>query len=181
MDIDNLLISQEYSTNKSTVEVITQVTIRKPYKTDFVRVHPDEKFSFGPVAIYEDHQYRCTYLVDKGLITLLGDYFSPAVLVTTISKQGALFLWPLKLPKINGRDNAWYQTAREAAEMAKENWLKILPDHSLKKYKVTIASGDLGEPKWPALTIDEIMEKILIHNYIGDENHPVIQRLQGRI
>ena len=181
MDINDLLISQDYSSSTVAVEVITQVQIRRPYKTEFVRVRREDEFSVGPIAIYEDQQYRCTYLIDKALLTIFDGYFNPAILVTTISRQGALFLWPLKLPKINGRDNAWFQTAREAAEMAKESWIKVMPDFSLKKYKITNAINNLDEPKWPVLSFEAILKKVLANSLIDNEDHPVIQRLQGRI
>ncbi|MCK4377772.1 MAG: hypothetical protein KAW01_00425, partial [Deltaproteobacteria bacterium] len=114
MDINNLLISQDYSNNNGSVEVITQVPIRKPFKTEFVRVHRDKIFSITPVAIFEDRQFRCTYMVAPDLVKIMNDYYSPATLITAINKQGVVFLWPLKLPK-NGRDNAWFQSARETA------------------------------------------------------------------
>ena len=119
-------------------------------------------------------------MIAPSLVKIMSDYYSPATLVTAISKQGAVFLWPLKLPK-NGRDNAWFQTAREAAEIAKESWIRVMPDHSLKRYKVIQASGNLDEPRWPAISLEELLDKASTNSIIDREDHPVIQRLRGLI
>lgn len=181
MDIDNLLISQDYTSNKSAVEVITQIVIRKPRKVEYVRVKPEKEFSCGPVAIYEDRENRCTYIVSPKIIQFLDGYYQPANLTTAISKSGELFLWPLKLPKKDGRDNQWFQSARAAAEMAKNNWINVKADHTMKMYKVKKAEGDIPEPEWPTISFDKIMKKVSSFYLIDNENHLVIQRLRGLI
>ena len=58
---------------------------------------------------------RETYLVDRGLWQELPGEIVPKVLFTTINRQGVLTLWPVRMPDQDGRQNAWSQSALEAA------------------------------------------------------------------
>jgi hypothetical protein len=51
---------------------------------------------------------------------LVGE-IKPVLLVQTITRQGVLILWPLKLPTEGQRHNGWMETAREAAELGRQN------------------------------------------------------------
>jgi len=155
--------------------------IRKPRKTEYVRVNPEKQFSCGPIAIYEDRENRCTYIVSPKIIQFFDGNYQPANIVTAISKSGELFLWPLKLPKKDGRDNQWFQSARDAAEIAKKNWINIKADHVMKRYKVKKAEGNIRDPEWPTISFDEIIEKVSSLYLIDSEKHLVLQRLRGLI
>jgi hypothetical protein len=47
-----------------------------------------------------------------------------------------VLLWPVALPDVSGRRNAWAETAREACELAKVSWVRLVADMSLGAYRI---------------------------------------------
>lgn len=181
MDIKSLILSQDFTTEQSVEKLLTRVPVRKPNKTDFFRVNPDEDCQAGPVGILELKEERETYLVVPDMIEILSAHVAPAILVTVINRQKVLSLWPLKLPKSDGKDNPWHQSAREAAELAKENWINITANMHLGCYDVRKALGDLPEPEWPTQVFEELLE-IAFRGFIVDSpDHAVVRQLQGLV
>ncbi|MFC1844042.1 hypothetical protein ACFLZ5_04570 [Thermodesulfobacteriota bacterium] len=111
---------------------------------------------------------------------LTGEWI-PVRLVTTISRQGVLMLWPLKLPTEEGKINPWHASALEAAELAENFWIKMVANRYLGAYEVFKAVGELPEPEWPNLSFSEMIQIAFKNNYISDYDHVVVQRLQGKI
>jgi hypothetical protein len=74
-----------------------------------------------------------------------------------MTRQGVLLLWPLKLPT-DGPGRSWAETARQAAELAKTKWARVVPDMGLDGYRIFMAEGSLPEPEWPDKPLDEILQ-----------------------
>jgi hypothetical protein len=109
---------------------------------------------------------------------LVGE-IKPVVLAVTINRQSVLSLWPLKLPTEEARYNAWSQTAREAAELAKTDWVRMSADMSLGGYRIYKAEGQLSDPVWPDMTLNKMLEIAFRDRIVDSESHPVIRRLRG--
>jgi hypothetical protein len=90
---------------------LTTVPVRKPNRQDFVRVHPDPSYRLSPAAIVELKEDRETYLITPAVAQQLPDEFAVATLLTAINRQGVLFIWPLKLPSPDGKQNDWHRSA----------------------------------------------------------------------
>ena len=65
------------------------------------------------------------------------------LVVTAVTRQGAVFLWPLALPGADGRMNDWWKTARQAAELAKSKWVRVAADMALGAYRIQITSTEV--------------------------------------
>jgi len=92
-----------------------------------------------------------------------------------------LFIWPVKLPGPDGRQNDWHRSAAEAAEIAMNSWSRLKANMSLGAYELSTATGNLPDPEWPDLLFPEIL-KIAFRNHLVDQlDHPLIKRLQGKI
>src|SRR5262249_20661811 len=76
--------------------------------------------------------------------------FAPRILLTTINRQGVVFLWPIRLPGSDGRVDAWSKSALEAAEMATRTWIRIQANLSLGAYSVDY-TDHLPDPEWSDL------------------------------
>jgi hypothetical protein len=72
-------------------------------------------------------------------VQALQDEFTPAILFTAVNRQGVLFLWPVKLPGPDGKENEWHRSAREAAERAMYAWVRIKANMSLSAYELVEA------------------------------------------
>ena len=78
-------------------------------------------------------------------------------LVLAIDRQGDPFLWPIVLPDENRRLN-WHLSALEAAQNAELEWTRIQSNMNIGAYEILAAEGDLEDPEWPELSLDEHLE-----------------------
>ena len=99
------------------------------------------------------------------------------------NKRGNIFLWPAKLPTIDGNRGAqaWYRSALEAADKAKHHWVKIIGNRDLGAYEIILARGNLGNPQWPDHSFEDLIKLAFHDNLIKDIDHPVIKDLNGEI
>jgi hypothetical protein len=108
----------------------------------------------------------------------LAGEFDPVMLHTAITRQGVVFLWPVKLPT-DGRQSTWHTSAAEAAEKAMDHWVRVSSNMRLGAYEVALATATLPEPDWPSLAPDEILQIAFRDRVIDREDHPVVRRLRG--
>ena len=107
--------------------------------------------------------------------------FAAATLFTTVNRQGVLHMWPVKLPGADGKHNEWHRSAAESAQLAMHNWVRITANMSLGAYEVFEATGDLPEPTWPDLPFEEILKIAFRDHIVDNADHPVVQRLRGKV
>ena len=140
---------------------------------------PDASYRLTPAAIIEVKDDREVYLVTPNMAQGLPGEFSTVTLFTTISRQGTLHLWPVKLPAPDGRHNEWHRSAAEAAERAMKNWVRVTASMSLGAYEIFEASGDLPEPVWPDFSFPEILRIAFRERIVDRPDHALVQRLRG--
>jgi hypothetical protein len=75
----------------------------------------------------------------------------------------------------------WHRSAAEAAEKAIDHWVRITANMSSGAYDIDLAVGNLGEPKWPELSMLEILRIAFKDRLIDDYDHAVIRRLRGEM
>lgn len=177
-DIEKLRLDQDFSARIGVKRVIRTIPVRKPHKQEYVRVHPDDDMIFQTaiLELREDHE---NYLVAPSLWAELPNEIKPTVLFVTISRQKVLSLWPVRLPDDSGRRCEWHQSALEAAQLARKSWVRVSANLALGAYEIYQAAGNLSEPEWPDLTLQEILEIAFKGRYIDSLDHVVLQRLSG--
>ena len=158
-------------------KLLTTVPVRKPNKTEFVRVHPEMHFDTMLLELKEDRE---SYLVLPHLLADVSGIAVPVSLKLAINRAGVLFLWPLRLPGEDGRSNVWHESAREAADLAVHRWVSMRANMSLGAYDIYQGAETLSEPQWPDKSMEDILKVAFRGHVIGDAEHPVIKRLQGR-
>lgn len=153
--------------------------VRKPNKQEYVRVHSSPDFSLR-VFILELKEERETYLVMPEVASALPGEVRVVTLRLATNRQGAIFLWPVAEPNIEGRETAWGISARTAAAMAVDSWVRIVANMSQGAYDVFTAPGALGNPTWPDKSMRDILAIAFGESFIiRDAGHPVIRRLLG--
>ena len=177
-DPSRLRLSQNFSESVGVKKALLTVPVRKPGRQDFVRTHPDSSFRLE-TAVIELKEDRETYLIDPELWYELPGEIIPKVLFTTINRQGVLSLWPVRLPREDGRHDEWNRSALEATDLAQSKWLRVAANMSLGAYEVYEAVSKLPEPEWPSVTFTEILKIAFRERFITDLNHPVVRRLRG--
>jgi hypothetical protein len=117
-NLDALRLSSDAAAFDGTSEILSHTPVRKPNRHEFFRTRPEPDFWFD-TGVFEDKEERETFFVTPKMRDALAGEIKPVLLVPTITRQGVLILWPLKLPTEGQRHNGWMETAREAAELGK--------------------------------------------------------------
>ena len=164
---------------------MTTIPVGKPKNQTFVRVHSDPAFHkiYGIETVQEEGRItKDHYIVAPNMVPVLSGEFHPATLYVGITKQGNLFVWPIKLPEEGGRANNWARTEMLAAEKAMSSWIRIVANQSAGYNDILVSDSDLGEPKWPDLSYDEILRVAFRQEgIITSVDHPVVKQLRGQI
>jgi hypothetical protein len=180
-DPDRLRLSQDFAAAVGVRKLLTTVPVRKPSNEWWVRTHPDPAFGLE-TAVLELKEDRELYLVtNRDLWPELASEptFGPRLLVTSITRQNVLFLWPIKLPGPDGKVMEWHRSAMEAADNARSVWTRVYADISLGAYRLEDAPSMRIEPNWPDLPMREILRVAFRDRVIRSWDHPVLQRLRG--
>jgi hypothetical protein len=181
----SLRLSEDYATSLGVKKALLTVPVRKPDKSWWVRVHPDEAYRLKTVVIELSGVgvSRETYLVAQPLWSKLTTEatFKPKLLVTAINRQGDIFIWELNLPRPDGRIDEWSRTALEAVSMAVTGWVRVAANQSLGAYEVLQATGQLSEPTWPEVSFQELLATAFKDRLIDSPQHPILRRLRGEV
>ena len=163
-------------------KALLSVPVRKPDKSWFVRVHPDEAYRIATCVI-ELKEDREMYLVARSLWPELATEatFRPKLLVTAINRQGVVFIWPLNLPHQDGKCDEWTRTGLAAVDMASEGWVRVAANMSLSAYDVYQATGQLSELDWPTLPLNDLLRIAFKGRQIDSPDHLVLRRLRGEV
>jgi hypothetical protein len=106
----------------------------------------------------------------------------PVTIFTCINRQGVVFLWPVRLPDADGKTNSWWTSARDAAERAMTQWLRVKAVKALGGYEQTVAENMTAEPEWPDLPFMNLLEIAFGKDgIIRDVDHIAIRRLRGLV
>src|SRR5260370_9928123 len=125
-DPESVRIDQTYLAKGGVAKkLITTIPVRKPNNQAFIRVHsaPSYRINVARIELQEDREM---YLLKPGLAEQLSNneyHFATLFLATT--RQKTVFIWPVKLPAPDARQNEWHLSAREAAELAMKRWVRI--------------------------------------------------------
>ncbi|MGO9117260.1 MAG: hypothetical protein ACLQPD_06565 [Desulfomonilaceae bacterium] len=176
-DIESYRLTQDYASLIEVKKVITTVPVKKPESQWFVQVHAEWHLE---TAVLEDKEDRAIYLVVPSLWAELAHETTRTVLFAAINTQKVVFLWPLKLPREEGRTNHWNESAREAVRLAKKGWVRVRSNMTLGAYECMIAGGKLPDPEWPQdIGFNELVRIAFRDRIISEWQHPVLRRLRG--
>lgn len=178
-DPAKLRLSQDFSASAGVRKLINTVPVRKPSKEWFVQAHPDYRLETSVLELKEDNEI---YLVAPALReSLVGEAtIGPRLLVTAMNRQNVLFLWPIRLPGIDGKIDAWSESSLDASKRAIGKWIRVSANMSLGAYEICEATGSLSEPQWPTLPFAEILRIAFKDRlYIDTIDHPVLKKLRG--
>ena len=178
-DLAALRLTPDEAGQIGTEEVLAHVSVRKPSINEFVRVNPDPAMSLA-TSIFVDPE-RETYFVAPSARNVLVAGVKAMLLVPTVNQRGLFFIWPIALGDGSGRRNAWHETAREAAEYAKREWVKLASDMPGGCYRIYKAKGALPNPVFPDKSLEELLRIAFRGRIIDSESHPVVRQALGMI
>jgi hypothetical protein len=179
--LEKIKQSQDYADKLSGKDEDFLVKARKP-KEEFFRVHRGDSHRLI-AGIYIDQQnFNQPYLVmPDAIVYFEGTLVKHVELIMCVNTTCQVFLWPLPIPN-PARSNDWHISARKAAKMAEDQWVRIQSDMQARQYLITTAKSDLGDPSWPNdKTMADLLEEAFKNYVIEEPDHPIILRLQGRV
>jgi len=179
-DLNSLRLGQDFGAATGVKKVLTVVPCRKPNRHEFVRVRAGEAWRLE-TGVFEDKVNREMYLVDPSLWTELLGEVVPVALFLAISRQGDVFIWPVKLPGADGRSNAWNDSAIQAAQLAETKWVRMAANMNAGYYDTFEAAAELSAPEWPELSFQEIVRLSFKDRFIRDTEHPTLRALRGLV
>jgi hypothetical protein len=179
-DPTRLRLSQDFAATVGVKKALVTVPVRKPDKTWFVQVHPDKSYRIQ-TAVIDLKEDREVYLIDPTLWSELATEatFGPRALFTAVTRQGVVFLWPVRLPSHDGRIDEWSASAIEAAKMASGKWVRVVANMHLGAYEVFEATGNLPAPTWPDVPLNELLRIAFKGRFVDTLDHPVLRKLRG--
>jgi hypothetical protein len=179
-DINAYRIAQTYGETLGSRKLITVVTVRKPPKERFFQASPDPANTMN-VFLFEDKAEGTYHLVSPDVAAALGGLVRAITLHLAVDRANNPFLVPVPFPSENGTRNPWHQSLLNAIEAAREKWIRIEADKSAGIYQVHEALGELAEPIWPELSMDELVRIAFSGRVIDSMDHPKVQSALGRI
>jgi hypothetical protein len=181
LDISKYRRAQDFDEQVGVVPQLNHIRIRKPHRQAFIRVHPAPEYRLI-TSVLELEETNEFYLLSPIAELVAGDDARPVELRYGITRGGAPFVWPLKLPTPSkkDKDNDWNRTAREAAASAETNWLRVVSDREQGFYVVRIATVAYPPPEWPPWTFAEILGIAFRDKIVDDPEHDVLLKLHGQ-
>lgn len=182
-DLVNVLLRD--NTADVVAEVLPSIIeIRKLYKKEFARLHPDPTWRLNRVAGIvakedEDSFETQFFFIDPSILDQIAeedyDYYS---LSAAINRNDQPFIWLAKCRK-SSKDK-WYLSMARAQKHAMDSWVRVDASPSRGEY-VTGFGEATKEPVWPKdLTWKGMLAEVTERNVISNLNHSVLRRLRGR-
>lgn len=183
-NLDSLRLDQEFAAMLGASQPILRVPIRKPSKEAHIRVHPSADFRFATTLIVLKDEGE-HFLVAPSLREALAD--EPTCgsyqMFTVVSRPGnQISLWPVRLPTQDGSLDSWNRSALDIATgVATTHWTRVVSQRAGGSYiaQVAAASSAWGDPKWPSLPFNKLMELAFKDRVITDLDHHILRRLRG--
>ena len=180
IDLEAIALPLNFS-DLAAVKTDVAVKIQKPPKQTWFSPHADQK-SWKQFATIEDqNDFKAMYVLSPATTAdLEKSEWARRILVPCITRQGAIFLWPVRVPDDDGKLDSWSRSALEIVTTAGDEWIRISANHEAQGYVTSKPVTPLPAPVWPD-DISGIIKKAIVQRLISSKNHPLLKHLRGEI
>ena len=180
-DLDALAVSQSFGEMSGVKKALVTVPVRRPNKQTFFRVHPDAAYRRDLHCLELEEENRELFIVHPEFAHEIDEnQLTQRTFHLAITRQGIPFLWPIKLPRPDGRKNEWAISERMAPEQGTKRWTRMWANMRLGAYEHCFATGEIEEPTWPELSLSEIFKIAFKSNpLIKSHDHAAMKLLRG--
>ena len=177
--LSSLRLPNTYSASGGTVLPL-KATYGKLNKHRFCRVHPGDEYQFR-CLIVEDKENSETYLAFPNMAGHLGSLATVKTILLAVDNSGIPKL--ISEPDIDpsGRRNLWQSSLKDAIKQGKKEWVRVEANMQAGQYEITKSTNDLGAPKWPNQSMEELINDTFSGRIIDSPDHPYIRQIQGRV
>ena len=158
----------------------TSIQARKPSREWFIRTSPDpDQWIVVKTLLLKHSENSDLYLVDPEIAPYLEEEptFGKHQLALSMNRAGVLFFWYFGAPDDNGDLDRWNRSAAEAADYAREHWIRFAWNKKLNAHE-TITSRFQEEPQWTKVPMSKLLKLAFTGKYIDSLNHPVLRQLE---
>lgn len=157
-----------------------KATYGKLNKHRFCRVHPSDDYKFRCLVV-DDKDNGETYLAAPNMASQLGSLATPKTIRLAVDNAGTPKL--IGEPDLDpgGRRNLWQSSYKDAIKQAENDWVRVQANMAAGQYEITPSMSDLGFPRWPKQSMDELINDAFAGRIIDSPDHPYIRQIQGRI
>ena len=177
-DFGDLKLPQNFGEQVGVKKLLTAVNVRKPNKQEFFRVRSGADYQ-RDLALIDFDEDDSFYAVAPELFADLGDLLVPMTLFTAITRQGTVFLLPVRLPGSDGTPHPAWVSRRAAAEHAMSHWLRMGWNRESSAYDVFVAPALNEEPAWPDMAFNDLLKLAFQGRLIDSADHLVVRKLRG--
>jgi hypothetical protein len=184
IDLAAITIRSNHIAKGATRQILNEVPVGRPGNSDWVWVFYDPAYRLE-CAVYEP---KSTTSTSKGRTHLV----TPAVvekmkfergirnveIFTFVDRHGNLGLWPVGFPN-EERENAWIDSARDAAINHAGKWINIRSDLTANRYLLSEPISPLPAPAAPALPLSKLLAIAFKGRVIDSVDHPLMRELRG--
>jgi hypothetical protein len=177
--LSSLRLPDTYSASGGTVLPL-KVTYGKMNRNRFSRVHPAEEYKLRCLLV-DDKDNGETYLATPNMAIHLGSLATPKTIRLAVDNSGTPRL--VGEPDIDptARRNLWQSSLKEAIREAEKDWVRVVSNMNANQYEITRSINDLGFPRWPKQSMEELVNDAFAGRIIDSLDHPYIRQIQGRI
>ena len=172
-----LALNQNFAAMVGVKKELSRVAIQRPPNQAFFlpNPNPDYRIQVAALVLNEDHE---TYVVDHALLDELQGEWVPKLLVACQTRQGGMYLWPIKLPGPDGRIDTWNESALQIVNDYGGQWVRVTANKELGAYDVARPISPFPMPEWPE-SADALLRKAFRGRIIDRLDHPIIKQLRG--
>ena len=111
-------------------------------------------------------------VVPNSLLPKLGPSCRRNILRQAITSLGQSFIWVA--PLLSGiKDHPTTEQQLKIMERASREWVRMWWDMSLGAFHGSNPLADLGDPKWPDKSFNDLLSEALVGHIVTNEDHPI--------
>ena len=181
IDLERVRARADQSIDLGVTTEYTVIPVRNPKPDEFFMCMADEEYSMDAhiLSLKTENEW---YMIDPDILPeiQLESQLRVMTLYVCVTMNSTPFVTCIPQHDEIGKINSWHESGHRTMEEAKQFWIRRQADRSNGGYIITKAmNAKLPDPKWPTMTLSEIIDRAFDKFYINDIQHPVLQRLRG--
>ena len=181
IDFDEIAAEYAHQPDLAEESQFSGIPIRTPKNDEFFRCHPDEAYTRNVNTIKYKSENE-VYIIKKSVYRALKipeSCFLIQQLYVCLTRQNTPFVCCVPLEDSQGKMNPWHRSGHTTMEIAKDFWIRRQAEKSNSGYTYAKAKpGVCNDPKWPNMTLDEIITMAFQKDYyINTLDHPILKKL----
>ena len=157
----------------------TMIPIGRRDDQTWIQYHKEWMFRLNCIKRKADKTY---FVVERKALPYCKEWVKPFKFFIGVTASNAIFLLdvPEDTEDDKGFGRSWHESAQQTVIAGREGWIRVVSNRSAGGYDVKYPEGNIGEPTWPDVTLEEILNIAFRDRIIKDGEHKLIKDLRGQ-